>query len=1144
MKKNLFFIFSTIIIAFLSNNYCFGQASCSASLEYVDFDVPNAKICVNYGSPFQLGLSANYIYSCDQYGSCEEYGYYNDITIKRPDGSVALVITASMISIINQNTGNYILPSGFFNVVGNWTFNYIETNGCTGWSGPNIITLKVVGVSSNSIGSDEIICNVGGTPQNITNLSLTSNSTYTNKWQNKTVSGSWTEISGATLTSYQSPYINQTTIFRRIVTTDELGCISIPSNEVSKYVYSALVSGVIGSNQDVCYSVSPATIIETTAPSGGSSFPNYSYQWYVSTDNMNWNPISGATSKTYQPFFSVGLRYFKRKTIDVSCGEAFSNTLQVHGYPDLDSGSIGSNQLICYGDTPSMITVTTIETGGIGANSYQWYSSPDGSTWSVAAGASTGQNYQPGNLTSKTYYRKAIINSCRTAYTNTVIIDVRPVLSIGSIGSDQTICFGTTPPLVATLVNPSGASNSFTYSWESSPNNSSWNVIPGANLVSYQPPALNQTTYFRKIIIDANCPSAYTNTVTVTVRPVFSIGSIGLNQNICNGTTPVMLSNVTSPSGGQGPYSYIWEYSLNATDWSIITGATEPTLQPGNLTITTYYRRRVTDVSCGSGYNNTVTVTVKPVFSLGTIGSNQTICIGTAPSLISSTVSPSGGQGGYSYFWESSLNGTDFNAISGAFAETYQPGSLSQTTYYRRNVRDASCGNGYTNTVKITVRSDFFYGTIGSNQTIFYSTTPYLISSNVPASGGSGSYIYQWQKSENSTDWFIIPGTILSEYQPGNLTTTTKYRILVTDASCSSSSGYTNIVTITVTYQLLPGSIAADQTICFRTPPAAIIGSNPSGGSGQFIFQWMKSLNNTDWSNIEGEVGSFLQPGALTEDTYFRRKVTSGNSTSFSNSVKITVYQPLIIPLTDAKSFYCKGSSIQLSVVNPTYISYKWYDNSLTYLQDGTKINVANLTSDKKYYLKAINSQGCFSDPAEISLHVDNVHAGFTHDISTVALGNAVKFTSTSINARSFAWNFFEGDIIYEENPVHYYNTLGGTNSKKFDVKLNVISPGGCRDSLLLSDVVTVFNDITGVETSKNVTFSYYPNPVSEKLYLSSSERIRTIKVFTINGNLIESLTFNEESVSVDFNQLKSGIYFLEVNGEQETKRNIKIIKQ
>ena len=125
----------------------------------------------------------------------------------------------------------------------------------------------------------------------------------------------------------------------------------------------------------------------------------------------------------------------------------------------------------------------------------------------------------------------------------------------------------------------------------------------------------------------------------------------------------------------------------------------------------------------------------------------------------------------------------------------------------------------------------------------------------------------------------------------------------------------------------------------------------------------MKSLNGTDWTYILGEVGSFLQPGVLTSDTYFRREVTSGINTSFSNTVKITVYQPLTIPVTDSKSIYCRGSSFPISVVNPMYISYKWYDNSQTYLQDGTKINVANLTSDKKYYLKALNSQGCFSDP-------------------------------------------------------------------------------------------------------------------------------------------------------------------------------------
>jgi PKD repeat protein len=179
----------------------------------------------------------------------------------------------------------------------------------------------------------------------------------------------------------------------------------------------------------------------------------------------------------------------------------------------------------------------------------------------------------------------------------------------------------------------------------------------------------------------------------------------------------------------------------------------------------------------------------------------------------------------------------------------------------------------------------------------------------------------------------------------------------------------------------------------------------------------------------------------------------------------------------------------------------------------------------------------------EIPLFVDNVHAGFTNDITTVTLGSAVKFTSISVNASSYAWNFFEGDIINETNPVHYYNTLG-VNSKKFSVKLIVTSPGGCLDSLLRDGIITVVNIVNGIESNKAVTFSYYPNPVTEKLCLSSNGIIKTVKIFNISGKMIESLNFDSERVFIDFSELKSDIYILEINGLQDSQKNIKIIKK
>jgi PKD repeat protein len=249
------------------------------------------------------------------------------------------------------------------------------------------------------------------------------------------------------------------------------------------------------------------------------------------------------------------------------------------------------------------------------------------------------------------------------------------------------------------------------------------------------------------------------------------------------------------------------------------------------------------------------------------------------------------------------------------------------------------------------------------------------------------------------------------------------------------------------------------------------------------------------------------------------------------------------LPGTDLKTSYCKGSAVTLSVVDPAYLSYKWYDSQRSYLMDGTKYTVSSINTNNAVFVRSLNINGCLSDYLQQDIIIDKVKAGFTQDITTVTLGDAIKFTSTSVNASSYAWNFFEGDIIYEPDPVHYYNTLG-VNSKKFDVKLSVASPAGCLDSLLQSNLISVINNVTGIESNKVVTFSYYPCPVKENLYLSSNEKIKTVRIFNASGNMIQSLIFDNESVTLDFSQLKSGIYVLEINALLGSKKNIKIIKQ
>lgn len=111
-----------------------------------------------------------------------------------------------------------------------------------------------------------------------------------------------------------------------------------------------------------------------------------------------------------------------------------------------------------------------------------------------------------------------------------------------------------------------------------------------------------------------------------------------------------------------------------------------------------------TSASC-TGVPVSIEVTVLPGIMPGTASADQTICFGTAPSLLTATA-PTGEQEPYIYQWESSSDGgASWTLIAGAEALTYQPEQLTQTTHYRLQQSSAGgCGIVTTNQVTVTVQ--------------------------------------------------------------------------------------------------------------------------------------------------------------------------------------------------------------------------------------------------------------------------------------------------------------------------------------------------------------------------------------------------------------------------------------------------------
>ena len=66
-------------------------------------------------------------------------------------------------------------------------------------------------------------------------------------------------------------------------------------------------------------------------------------------------------------------------------------------------------------------------------------------------------------------------------------------------------------------------------------------------------------------------------------------------------------------------------------------------------------------------------------------------------------------------------------------------------------------------------------------------------------------------------------------------------------------------------------------------------------------------------------------------------------------------------------------------------------------------------------------------------------------------------------------------------------------------------------------------------------SLSVYPNPVNNKLFISTNEKIETISIYTITGVMVgqQSTVNSQQSMSIDVTNLNSGIYFVKINTKE-----------
>lgn len=355
-----------------------------------------------------------------------------------------------------------------------------------------------------------------------------------------------------------------------------------------------------------------------------------------------------------------------------------------------------------------------------------------------------------------------------------------------------------------------------------------------------------------------------------------SPGTIASSQSNCSAFNPSIFSSTSAPSGGSGGTTqYQWQGSSDNATWVDILGATSATYDAPFTSSTVYYRRGAQRSVCVESYIYTSSLSITiggccNFTSAGSIGSNQSSCPSFNPATISGS-SPSGGSGGTTqYQWQRRTTGSWTN-ISGATSSSYNPSTISVTTYYRRRAKRSTCtswkvSNTVTKAVGVNCCDNYTNaGTISADEAIMCPYDPAIITGTSPSGGSGGTAQYQWQVSSNGTSWSNISGATSASYNPPTISSTKYYRRAVK----RSSTGCTYIYSNVVKKEVLPGCVTTYN--CENTGCKIVYGSGGTYATYSDCAAVCKKARCSYWgSNASGWTGSCVmssgKPNNCTKD--------------------------------------------------------------------------------------------------------------------------------------------------------------------------------------------------------------------------------------------------------------------------------------
>jgi len=397
-------------------------------------------------------------------------------------------------------------------------------------------------------------------------------------------------------------------------------------------------------------------------------------------------------------------------------------------------------------------------------------------------------------------------------------------------------------------------------------------------------------------------------------------------------------------------------------------------------------------------------------------------------------------------------------------------------------VTNGSCTAEASSAITVTVNSASVGGTAVATQDTICAGQ----SSTLSLSGSTGT-AYQWQSSASLNGTYTdISGATSATYNTPALTSTSYYRCLVTNGSCTAEAS--SAITVTVNSASVGGTaIAIPDTICVgQSSTISLTGSTGTA------YQWQSSTSlNGTYTDISGATSATYNTPALSETSYYRCLITNGYcALQASSAVTVTVNTSPTADISGVTAI-CIGNNTELTASGGG--SYLWSTG-----EDSTHITVGP-DSTTTYFITVTNAAGCTAtDSAVVTVNTSSA-ASITPAGDSVCIGNST--TLTASGGSSYLWNTGASTAAITVSPVlstiyrvTVTNSYGCTYVTDAIVTVNTVP-------IISKELVTDCTDSYQATLTSSEAITYHWNTDATTQSINVSEQgSYTVTVTDING--------------------------------------------